>query len=73
MTILHVVIIILCVVFQAVMFVIDPSGLSGDKSTLQAQLNVRAMLREQFPSRPWIDVVSKGKNNQRIRLKIAFL
>jgi len=55
------------------MFVIDPSGLSGDKSTLQAQLNVRAMLREQFPSRPWIDVVSKGKNNQRIRLKIAFL
>ena len=45
---------------QAVMFVIDPSGFSGEKSTLHAQLRVREQIRGQFPRRPWIDVVSKG-------------
>ena len=44
----------------AVMFVIDPSGLAGEQSNLQAQLNVRKMLRERFPRRPWVDVVSKA-------------
>lgn len=42
------------------MFVIDPSGFSGEKSTLHAQLRVREQIRGQFPRRPWIDVVSKG-------------
>jgi hypothetical protein len=27
---------------------------------LQAQLNVRAYLKNRFPKRPWLDVVSKG-------------
>eukprot|EP00596_Hydrurales_sp_CCMP1899_P005323 CAMPEP_0119043496 /NCGR_PEP_ID=MMETSP1177-20130426/22762_1 /TAXON_ID=2985 /ORGANISM="Ochromonas sp, Strain CCMP1899" /LENGTH=421 /DNA_ID=CAMNT_0007011733 /DNA_START=130 /DNA_END=1395 /DNA_ORIENTATION=- len=44
----------------AVIFVIDPTGLSGEKSTLIAQLNVRNHLKERFPKRPWLDVVSKG-------------
>jgi nucleolar GTP-binding protein len=44
----------------AVIFVIDPSGLSGEQSNLQAQLNVRNHLKQRFPRRPWIDVVSKG-------------
>ena len=44
----------------AAIFVIDHSGLSGEKSTLQAQLNVRATLKARFPRRPWLDVVSKG-------------
>lgn len=44
----------------AVIFVIDPTGLSGEKSTLIAQLNVRKYLKERFPKRPWLDVVSKG-------------
>jgi len=44
----------------AVVFVIDPTGLSGEKSTLEAQLNVRAYLKTRFPRRPWIDVVSKA-------------
>ena len=44
----------------AVIFVIDPTGLSGEKSTFQAQLNVREYLKSRFPRRPWIDVVSKG-------------
>ncbi len=44
----------------AVIFVIDPTGLSGEKSTLQAQLNVRNYLKSRFPKRPWLDVVSKG-------------
>jgi Nucleolar GTP-binding protein 1 (NOG1) len=44
----------------AVIFVIDPTGLSGEKSTLLAQLNVRKHLKERFPKRPWLDVVSKG-------------
>jgi nucleolar GTP-binding protein len=44
----------------AVIFVIDPTGLSGEKSTLQAQLNVRNYLKTRFPKRPWLDVVSKA-------------
>ncbi|KAJ1424376.1 P-loop containing nucleoside triphosphate hydrolase protein, partial [Ochromonadaceae sp. CCMP2298] len=44
----------------AVMYVIDPSGLSGDKSTLRAQLAVRSHLKARFPQRPWMDVVSKA-------------
>ena len=44
----------------AVIFVIDPSGLSGEKSNLDAQLNVRDYLRGRFPKRPWLDVISKA-------------
>ena len=44
----------------AVIFVIDPSGLSGEKSSLEKQLNVRNNLRARFPRRPWLDVVSKA-------------
>ena len=44
----------------AVIFVVDPSGLSGDQSSLERQLNVRAALRGRFPRRPWLDVISKG-------------
>ena len=44
----------------AVIYVIDPSGLSGEKSNLDAQLNVRTYLKSRFPKRPWIDVVSKA-------------
>jgi nucleolar GTP-binding protein len=44
----------------AVIFVIDPTGLSGEKSTLDAQLNVRKYLKERFPRRPWLDVISKA-------------
>jgi nucleolar GTP-binding protein len=44
----------------AVIFVIDPSGLAGEQSNLQAQLNVREYLRSRFPRRPWLDVMSKA-------------
>lgn len=44
----------------AVIFVVDPTGLSGVKSTLTAQLNVREHLKSRFPRRPWLDVVSKA-------------
>ena len=44
----------------AVVFVIDPTGLAGEKSTLSAQLNIRQYLKQRFPRRPWIDVVSKA-------------
>lgn len=44
----------------AVIFVVDPSGLSGDQSSLEKQLNVRSLLRQRFPRRPWLDVISKG-------------
>jgi len=45
----------------AVVFVLDPSGLSGEQhSSLEQQLSVRAALRARFPSRPWLDVVSKA-------------
>lgn len=41
------------------MFVTDLTGVSGEKSNLEAQRNVRTYLRERFPRRPWLDVVSK--------------
>lgn len=43
-----------------VVFVIDPTGLSGEQSTLEKQLRVRQHLKGRFPKRPWLDVVSKG-------------
>jgi GTPase Era involved in 16S rRNA processing len=45
---------------SVVMFVIDATELSGHKSTLTMQLNIREKLRKQFPIRPWIDVVTKN-------------
>jgi hypothetical protein len=42
-----------------VIFVLDPTGLAGEKSSLEAQLRIRKSLRERFPLRPWIDVRSK--------------
>jgi nucleolar GTP-binding protein len=45
----------------AVVFVLDPSGLSGEQhSSLEQQLAVRRALRARFPTRPWLDVVSKA-------------
>lgn len=45
----------------AVLFVIDPTELSGRKlSSLHAQLQVRQYLKQRFPKRPWIDVLSKS-------------
>ncbi len=44
----------------AVIYVIDHTSQAGVKSTLPAQLNVRKMLKQRFPRRPWIDVISKG-------------
>lgn len=44
---------------SVVMFVIDATELSGHKSTLAMQLNIREKLRQQFPIRPWIDVITK--------------
>lgn len=41
------------------MFVADVTGTSGEKSNLEAQRNVRKYLRERFPRRPWLDVISK--------------
>ena len=46
----------------AVMYVIDPTGMSGEKSTLTAQLNVRNYLKTRFPKRPWLDVISKARS-----------
>jgi nucleolar GTP-binding protein len=44
----------------AVMFVMDLSGQAGDKcSSVSDQLQLRREVRERFPRRPWIDVVSK--------------
>jgi nucleolar GTP-binding protein len=44
----------------AVMFVMDLSGQAGDKcSSVADQLQLRREVRERFPRRPWIDVVSK--------------
>ena len=44
----------------AVMYVMDLSGGAGDKcSSVEDQLVLRRELRERFPRRPWIDVVSK--------------
>ena len=45
----------------AVIFVADLSGLSGDdKSSVEHQCSVRRELRERFPRRPWLDVISKS-------------
>jgi GTP1/Obg family GTP-binding protein len=44
----------------SVIYVIDPSGTAGVKSPLIAQLKIRKYLRERFPKRPWLDVISKG-------------
>ena len=42
------------------MFVFDLSGQAGDKSSIKDQLLIRKSLRERFPKRPWIDVLSKS-------------
>ena len=42
------------------MFVMDLTGGSGEKSSIEAQLDVRDELRERFPDHLWIDVMSKG-------------
>mmetsp|Transcript_54916 Transcript_54916/g.164437 ORF Transcript_54916/g.164437 Transcript_54916/m.164437 type:complete len:184 (-) Transcript_54916:46-597(-) len=45
----------------AVMYVMDLSGGAGDKcSSVHDQLRLRREVRERFPRRPWIDVVSKS-------------
>ena len=41
----------------AVMFVLDASG--GCGTTVAGQLAIRAELRARFPTRPWLDVLSK--------------
>jgi nucleolar GTP-binding protein len=52
----------------AVLFVVDLSGLSGDdKSSVKDQCLVRRELRERFPRRPWVDVVSKADLEQQPR------
>jgi nucleolar GTP-binding protein len=44
----------------AVMYVMDLSGAAGDRcSSVQDQLLLRKEIRQRFPRRPWIDVVSK--------------
>jgi len=44
----------------AVMYVMDLSGGAGDKcSSVEDQLVLRREVRERFPRRPWVDVVSK--------------
>eukprot|EP00934_Nitzschia_sp_Nitz4_P007223 Nitzschia sp. Nitz4//scaffold76_size158648//14244//15796//NITZ4_002529-RA/size158648-augustus-gene-0.124-mRNA-1//1//CDS//3329557794//7213//frame0 len=44
----------------AVMYVMDLSGAAGEKcSSIADQLAIRKEIRERFPKRPWIDVVSK--------------
>mmetsp|Transcript_28812 Transcript_28812/g.78058 ORF Transcript_28812/g.78058 Transcript_28812/m.78058 type:complete len:594 (+) Transcript_28812:333-2114(+) len=44
----------------AVMYVMDLSGLAGEKcSSVEDQLQLRREIRQRFPRRPWIDVVSK--------------
>lgn len=44
----------------AVMYVMDLSGAAGDKcSSVKDQLQLRREVRNRFPRRPWIDVVSK--------------
>lgn len=45
---------------SVVLFVLDPTGLSGPKSTLKMQMSIRQTLRSQFPVRPWVDVVTKS-------------
>jgi len=44
----------------AVMYVMDLSGEAGNKcSSIEDQLQLRKDVRQRFPRRPWIDVVSK--------------
>jgi nucleolar GTP-binding protein len=44
----------------AVMYVVDLSGLAGDQcSSVDHQLLLRKQVRQRFPNRPWMDVVSK--------------
>ncbi|GKY99965.1 hypothetical protein MPSEU_000950100 [Mayamaea pseudoterrestris] len=44
----------------AVMYVVDLSGLAGDQcSSVDHQLQLRKQVRQRFPNRPWMDVVSK--------------
>jgi nucleolar GTP-binding protein len=44
----------------AVCYVMDLSGGAGDKcSAIEDQLSLRREMRQRFPRRPWIDVVSK--------------
>ena len=45
---------------SVVMFVMDLTGGSGEKSSIEAQLDVRDELKERFPDHLWIDVMSKG-------------
>ena len=45
---------------SVVIFVIDATETAGEKSTLKMQLNIRKRMRQQFPVRPWIDVVTKS-------------
>mmetsp|Transcript_39863 Transcript_39863/g.55383 ORF Transcript_39863/g.55383 Transcript_39863/m.55383 type:complete len:498 (+) Transcript_39863:146-1639(+) len=42
----------------SVLFVTDLTGLCG--TSAQAQLAIRKTLKEMFPDRPWVDVLSKG-------------
>jgi len=44
----------------AVLFVMDLSGLSGEQSSIEKQIEVRNELRARFPRRPWVDVISKS-------------
>jgi len=45
----------------AVMYVMDLSGGAGDRcSSVEDQLILRREVRERFPRRPWIDVISKA-------------
>ncbi|CAM9962171.1 unnamed protein product [Choristocarpus tenellus] len=43
-----------------VVFVMDLSGQSGMQSSVEKQVDVRNELRQRFPRRPWVDVVSKA-------------
>eukprot|EP00290_Baffinella_frigidus_P036562 CAMPEP_0180309954 /NCGR_PEP_ID=MMETSP0988-20121125/29408_1 /TAXON_ID=697907 /ORGANISM="non described non described, Strain CCMP2293" /LENGTH=478 /DNA_ID=CAMNT_0022293835 /DNA_START=9 /DNA_END=1445 /DNA_ORIENTATION=- len=45
---------------SVVVFVLDLTSESGEKSTIDAQLAVRTELRIRFPDHPWIDAVSKA-------------
>lgn len=45
---------------SVVMFVMDLTGGSGEKSSIQAQLDVRDELKQRFPDHLWIDVMSKA-------------
>lgn len=44
----------------AVIFVFDVTSLSGEQSSLDKQIEVRRALRQRFPKRPWVDVITKS-------------